>query len=264
MAYKKVEREDLTTRVARQLRASVLDSTYQPGDRLPPERDLAVEFGVDRNTLRSAIQELEQLGLVERRQGSGCWVLNYRETGTLELLQYLVFKPGTDELDPDIVRSMYEIMLVTLEGVVDLAVQRATADDLASVSAALDALVAAVEASDVVEVDQAELLLTRRIIRAAHSPAAELVANTYLQVQNAVFDPNGNLRLLWAQHLLDASRLKMYRRAVIAFERRDADAAKQMIDVITGPAADLVAAQMPPTRTSRPAKRGPRAKKKSA
>ncbi len=80
MAYEKVEREDLTTRVARQLRASVLDGTYQPGDRLPPERELALEFGVDRNTLRSAIQELEQLGLVERRQGSGCWVLNYRET----------------------------------------------------------------------------------------------------------------------------------------------------------------------------------------
>src|SRR3954452_24874206 len=111
MAYKKVEREDLTTRVARQLRASVLDGTYQPGDRLPPERDLAMQFGVDRNTVRSAIQELEQLGLVERRQGSGCRVLNYRETGTLELLQYLVFKPGTDELDPEIVRSMYEIML---------------------------------------------------------------------------------------------------------------------------------------------------------
>jgi GntR family transcriptional regulator, transcriptional repressor for pyruvate dehydrogenase complex len=264
MAYEKVEREDLTTRVARQLRVSVLDGTFQPGDRLPPERDLAVEFGVDRNTLRSAIQELEQQGLVERRQGSGCWVLNYRETGSLELLQYLVFKPGTDELDPEIVRSMYEVMLVTLEGIVDLAVQRATADDLGSVRAALDALVVAVDAGEVEDVDRAELLLTRRIIRAAHSPAAELVANTFLQVQDAVFDPNGNLRLLWAQQLLDASRLKVYRRAVTAFERRDANAAKQMINVIAGPAADLVAAQMPPYRPRRATKRAPRAKSKTA
>ena len=36
---------------------------------------------------------------MQRRQGSGCRVLDFRETGTLDLIKYLVVKPGTDEID---------------------------------------------------------------------------------------------------------------------------------------------------------------------
>ena len=42
-----------------------------PGDRLAPERTLAAEFGVNRRTVRQALDVLAQRGLVERRQGSG-------------------------------------------------------------------------------------------------------------------------------------------------------------------------------------------------
>lgn len=49
-------------------------ATMQPGDRLPPERKLATQFGVSRMTLRQAILGLATSGYVSRVQGAGTFV----------------------------------------------------------------------------------------------------------------------------------------------------------------------------------------------
>jgi len=57
--------------VAEQIQRLVADGALQPGDRLPPERDLARQFGVGRSSLRDAIRTLELMGVVESRHGHG-------------------------------------------------------------------------------------------------------------------------------------------------------------------------------------------------
>src|SRR3954462_14942468 len=47
---------------------------WQPGVRLPSERELVHEFGCARMTVHRALRELEEEGLIERRQGSGSYV----------------------------------------------------------------------------------------------------------------------------------------------------------------------------------------------
>src|SRR5579875_2346819 len=47
---------------------------FRPGDRLPPEQELAGMLGVSRGTLRSALRRLEETGEIVRRQGSGTFV----------------------------------------------------------------------------------------------------------------------------------------------------------------------------------------------
>ncbi len=60
--------------VAVEIRRSITDGTYRRFDRLPASRQLAESFGVARNTLRDALQQLEREGLLEIRPGSGAYV----------------------------------------------------------------------------------------------------------------------------------------------------------------------------------------------
>jgi GntR family transcriptional regulator len=56
------------------LRGAIESGVLRAGDRLPPLRELAVEVGVNANTLRAAYAKLESEGLIETRHGSGTYV----------------------------------------------------------------------------------------------------------------------------------------------------------------------------------------------
>ncbi len=64
------------TDVRDQIRARILSRTYAPGDRLPRDEDIAQEFGCARTTVHRAMQDLAQMGLVERKRKGGTHVLS--------------------------------------------------------------------------------------------------------------------------------------------------------------------------------------------
>ncbi len=57
------------------LASFVEEAGFGPGDRLPSERDLSEALGVGRSTVREALKRWEALGIIERRQGSGIFLL---------------------------------------------------------------------------------------------------------------------------------------------------------------------------------------------
>jgi GntR family transcriptional repressor for pyruvate dehydrogenase complex len=65
-----ISRKKVYAEVARQLERRILEE-LQPGDMLPPERELAQVFGVSRSSIRDAIRRLEAVGLVRPMQGAG-------------------------------------------------------------------------------------------------------------------------------------------------------------------------------------------------
>jgi GntR family phosphonate transport system transcriptional regulator len=66
--------EALYTQIARQIQQDI-GGLYKPGDGLPPEAELAIRFGVNRHTLRRAVDELVDAGILERRHGVGVFVV---------------------------------------------------------------------------------------------------------------------------------------------------------------------------------------------
>lgn len=87
--------ESLYVQIRRALEDEI-ERLYKPGDALPPEPELAERFSVNRHTLRRAVDELVQAGVLERRHGRGTFVLDApvdyavgRETRFTELLESL-------------------------------------------------------------------------------------------------------------------------------------------------------------------------------
>lgn len=62
--------------VARVLRNAIASNSYEIGSPLPTEMELCRKFSVSRHTVRVALKELSDLGLVKRRQGSGTHVIS--------------------------------------------------------------------------------------------------------------------------------------------------------------------------------------------
>lgn len=60
--------------ISAQLREAIEAGTYNKGDQLPPERELALTFRAARSTVRRALDQLQRAGLVSRKLGSGTFV----------------------------------------------------------------------------------------------------------------------------------------------------------------------------------------------
>jgi GntR family transcriptional regulator len=62
--------------IAKALHGELLKGAWRPGERIPTEPELERRFGVSRGTLRAAIAELVQAGLLQRQAGRGTFVLS--------------------------------------------------------------------------------------------------------------------------------------------------------------------------------------------
>ena len=63
-----------SARIASHLRRAIQEGEYSYGERLPPERELSIEFGAARGTVRAALDQLASLDFIIRRVGSGTFV----------------------------------------------------------------------------------------------------------------------------------------------------------------------------------------------
>lgn len=94
-------RTPVASRVARMLRATIVDGAMKTGESFPPERELAALLQVSRDTVRRAIEELIRQGLVEARQGAGTFVAARVEQPLTEITSFSDdmlrrgFRPGS-------------------------------------------------------------------------------------------------------------------------------------------------------------------------
>lgn len=74
MPFQKIESEKLSQSVINQIELLILRGILRPGERLPSERELSERLGVSRPSLREAVAELSERGLLSARPNSGIYV----------------------------------------------------------------------------------------------------------------------------------------------------------------------------------------------
>jgi GntR family transcriptional repressor for pyruvate dehydrogenase complex len=133
-----LQRDKLSEQVAEQIQEWILADSLKPGDKLPPERELAERIGVSRAVVREAIGALSIQGLVKVKPGCGTYVqaLNVQDAAaSIEL--YLKLRQT-----PQSFRDIYEVRSMLEVEAAGLAAHRATEADRAALESALDDMVA--------------------------------------------------------------------------------------------------------------------------
>jgi GntR family transcriptional repressor for pyruvate dehydrogenase complex len=76
VTFETIKTAKLSDAIVNQIEQLILDGILKPGDKLPPERELAQQFNVSRPSLREALLKLESKGLLQTRRGGGTYVVD--------------------------------------------------------------------------------------------------------------------------------------------------------------------------------------------
>ena len=201
--------------ITARLRHAIETGVYADGDQLPPERQLATAFNAARSTIRKALDQLEDSGLVVRRVGSGTYV-NY--SGPLA-------EPGSDIADLISPLQLIDARLAIEPFVARLAALHATQRDLDSIAAILAQLDETRE--DEVAFSRLDSEFHQLLARCSRNP---LLLHLYLQINEV------RTHAQWAamrEAILSPEQIDAYNaqhRAIYdAICQRDAQAAADMI-----------------------------------
>jgi len=129
--FDQIQIEPAYRKVAAAIGGRILNRSLREGDRLPPEMELARQFGVNRSTVREALRELESNGLVTRRPGS--------KLMSVSRPQHLAIAEAVTRglvLHDVTFMEVWEALTLLEPPIAEVAARARTADDLSQVAAA--------------------------------------------------------------------------------------------------------------------------------
>lgn len=172
----RIVRRKLSDEVLDRLLSMIERREVAPGGFLPSERELMRRFGVGRPAVREAVQALAQLGLVQVQQGGRTRLLEPGASPVFGQLDRNV--RHLLKASPETREHFRDARLVFETGVVRLAAERATPEDLRRIREALDAQRGAV--GDPARFISADIAFHRALAAATHNPVLEATADSLL------------------------------------------------------------------------------------
>ncbi len=173
----------LPRRIADLLIARIFMGELKPLDRLPPDRILAEQLGVDRTSLRAALNELASRNIVKAVQGSGVMVLDYREHAGLDFLDAVFGMPDI-EFGSAFNIELLDHWIEVVPAILKLALRRATPADLAAMDVLFKRQQGALKKGiNYRELAAIEVEIQDMIVKLAGSTILRLFANSMRQLR---------------------------------------------------------------------------------
>lgn len=212
--YEPVGRTKLFEQIVEQIQGRIVRGELRAGDRLPPERTLAVSFGASRTAVREALKTLAQMGLIEMAPGRGTTVADntsHAMRSSLGLLLQVNHLHGPQHL--------VELREIIEPEIAALAAQRADAEQVSELRAAVEAMEQALRSAP--EYIRADNQFHRTLAQATRNPLilslVDSIVDLLSEQRAHIFRVDGG-----------PERGQVYHKALLdAVERRDADAARE-------------------------------------
>lgn len=119
--FRAIKSEKISLQIIKQIQLMVKNDHFKVGDKLPPERVLAEEFGVSRPSVREALCALEIAGLIKRKTGDGNYILDVSDNRFNKSLELL------DRYSP---MELIEVREIVEKEVVRIVARSATQNDI--------------------------------------------------------------------------------------------------------------------------------------
>jgi GntR family transcriptional repressor for pyruvate dehydrogenase complex len=201
--------------IADQIRQAIVTGKLDQGERLPPERELAEQFGVSRVTVRDALRALEAMGLIEVKVGARGGAFVTVPSGSIvgqTMSDMMMMSAVSPE---DIVEARLAVEL----GTVTLACARATDDDVATMRRHVEEASAAIAAKT----------YTREMSWDFHALIAEAAHNGAIEGLTHSFRSSLSMHPIRTREGARAHALSVeeHERIFAAIERHDGQAARR-------------------------------------
>jgi len=211
MPIQAIDSDRLYRRIARHLSELISNGEFRPGERLPPERELAKQLAVSRPSVREALIALEVEGWVEIRVGSGVFVKSLRRLALPSL------KEGEGPFELLRARAIVEGETAAL------AAKKATAEEIAEIRTAVEELQRS--HSSGVRSDSADRRFHVAIAKAAHNgPLAAVVQLLWDQGRGSVWK---QMEKHFSTPALRAATIRDHRAVLAAIEARQPQNARK-------------------------------------
>ncbi len=212
--FDQIQMEPAYRKVAAAIGGRIMDRTLRQGDRLPPEMELARQFGVNRSTVREALRELESNGLVMRRAGSKLMSVTRPQHFAIAgaVTRGLVMHDVT-------FREVWEALTLLEPPIAESAARARTADDLTAITGA--AAQFAADNAEAAAAAHGSAEFFRSVGRATHNQVLRLAQEPLLQL----LEPS--LRVMIDEVPQARSRIITAQRKIAeALSARDTDGAR--------------------------------------
>jgi DNA-binding FadR family transcriptional regulator len=127
--FTKIEIKGLRAQASYEIERRIFSGELKPGDRLPPERELAAAMGISRAVLNFAIRDLEAKGFVKIVPRRGAYINDYKQNSTTQMLLSLI-KHSTENVDFTLFSDMLDTRRLLERECTRLAVERVTNEEL--------------------------------------------------------------------------------------------------------------------------------------
>ncbi|NNE87930.1 MAG: FCD domain-containing protein [Silicimonas sp.] len=222
MPFEKIQPEKLSKSVVRQIELLILRGVLRPGERLPSERELSERFGVSRPSLREAVSELQETGLLTAKANSGIFVADVLGSA---------FSPALTRLFESHIEAVFDYVSFRrdMEGLTaERATRLASDTDLEVVNQIFLKMETAHKKRDPKEEARLDADFHLAIIEASHNVVMlHMMRSMYELLREGVFY---NRQIMFRQKTTRTMLLDQHRAINDALQARDADAVRAAVE----------------------------------
>jgi GntR family transcriptional repressor for pyruvate dehydrogenase complex len=180
--FQKLNKQNYSDQIINQIKDMIERGELKPGDKLPPERELAVKWGVSRLPIREALKTLQFIKVLEGKQGEGYIIRSLDNVRLLDLIE------ETSEFGK-IMEDYKEVRLILEVKAAELACVRRNERDLQKIALAIEEMEKELQHDPDDGGVRGSLLFHDAVLKASHN---KLIQSIYYFYNEIVYE--GRLR----------------------------------------------------------------------